>query len=588
VVFIGPPKKALVALGDKLSSKHLARQAKVNTVPGGDGPIPNAEEAVRVANKIGYPVMVKASAGGGGKGMRIAWNDKQVLEAFRLCKQEAKSSFADDTMLVEKFIDTPRHIEIQILADKHGNVLYINERECSIQRRNQKVLEEAPSVFLDPKTRKAMGEQAASLARLVGYETAGTCEFLVDPQRNFYFLEMNTRLQVEHPVTEEITGLDLVGEMIKVAAGYPLSFKQADVPIRGWSLEARVYAEDPLNNFMPSIGKLARYVEPKNRGVRVDSGIAQGDEISIHYDPMISKLITTGKDRKEALEMMREALDRYVIHGVTHNIAFLREVMDNKRFIDGDLSTKFIPTEYPQGFKGTALTPFDKQVLINSAVHVYSQILANQVSLTGQVSSFNRQQFVQERISELFVTIKVRGEADNHLFNFKLNNFSSKDGKHHVEGVVSGSQIPIQNVVVDSEFKRGDDVFTARARSEGHADDMVVQVAGIGESGKFQLQLRGTSIEVVVMTPREFELQLHMPVAQEIDLSKMVVSPMPGAVVSVSVKPGDQVVPGQEVCVVEAMKMQNALYVQTAGKVKAVFAKPGATVSGGDPLVELE
>jgi propionyl-CoA carboxylase alpha chain len=307
---------------------------------------------------------------------------------------------------------------------------------------------------------------------------------------------------------------------------------------------------------------------------------------------MIAKLITHGKDRAEALEMMRRALDQYVIHGVTHNIAFLREVMDNKRFIDGDISTKFIPNEYPQGFKGTVLTNFDKQVLINSAVHVYSQILHNRVNLTGQVPSFDREKYVQTKVQELFITTKVRGEEDNHLFNFKLAKITSKNGRHRVEGVITGSHLPSQLVKVESEYKRGDDFFTAHVESGGkdgnEKGDFVVQVAGASGDGKFSLQLRGTPIEVNVYTPREYELLLHMPVAQEIDFSKMVISPMPGAVVSVSVKVGDQVVPGQEVCVIEAMKMQNALYIQAAGKVKAVYAKPGATVSAGDPLVEIE
>uniref|UniRef100_A0A8B9ZZ24 Propionyl-CoA carboxylase subunit alpha n=1 Tax=Anas zonorhyncha TaxID=75864 RepID=A0A8B9ZZ24_9AVES len=357
VTFIGPDTHAIQAMGDKIESKLLAKNAKVNTIPGFDGVVKDADEAVRIAREIGYPVMIKASAGGGGKGMRIAWDDEETREGFRFSSQEAASSFGDDRLLIEKFIDNPRHIEIQVLADKHGNALWLNERECSIQRRNQKVVEEAPSTFLDPETRRAMGEQAVALAKAVKYSSAGTVEFLVDSSKNFYFLEMNTRLQVEHPVTECITGLDLVQEMIRVAKGYPLRHKQADIPINGWAVECRVYAEDPYKSFgLPSIGKLSQYQEPLHvPSVRVDSGIQQGSDISIYYDPMISKLITYGSNRAEALKRMEEALDNYVIRGVTHNISLLREVIIHPRFVRGDISTKFLPEVYPDGFKGLFL-----------------------------------------------------------------------------------------------------------------------------------------------------------------------------------------------------------------------------------------
>ncbi|KAJ7425153.1 Pyruvate carboxylase subunit A [Pitangus sulphuratus] len=385
VTFIGPDTHAIQAMGDKIESKLLAKNAKVNTIPGFDGVVKDADEAVRIAREIGYPVMIKASAGGGGKGMRIAWDDEETREGFRFSSQEAASSFGDDRLLIEKFIDNPRHIEIQILADKHGNALWLNERECSIQRRNQKVVEEAPSTFLDPETRRAMGEQAVALAKAVKYSSAGTVEFLVDSSKNFYFLEMNTRLQVEHPVTECITGLDLVQEMIRVAKGYPLRHKQADIPINGWAVECRVYAEDPYKSFgLPSVGKLSQYQEPLHvPSVRVDSGIQQGSDISIYYDPMISKLITYGSNRAEALKRMEEALDNYVIRVVTgefvntqkfempvkhrgtaayqdearivscvaHNISLLREVIIHPRFVQGDISTKFLPEVYPDGFK---------------------------------------------------------------------------------------------------------------------------------------------------------------------------------------------------------------------------------------------
>ncbi|XP_074985730.1 propionyl-CoA carboxylase alpha chain, mitochondrial isoform X6 [Caretta caretta] len=373
VTFIGPDTHAIQAMGDKIESKLLAKNAKVNTIPGFDGVVKDADEAVRIAREIGYPVMIKASAGGGGKGMRIAWSDEQTREGFRFSSQEAASSFGDDRLLIEKFIDNPRHIEIQVLADKHDNALWLNERECSIQRRNQKVVEEAPSTFLDPETRRAMGEQAVALAKAVKYSSAGTVEFLVDTRKNFYFLEMNTRLQVEHPITECITGLDLVQEMIRVAKGYPLRHKQADIPINGWAVECRVYAEDPYKSFgLPSIGRLSQYQEPLHvSNVRVDSGIQEGSDINIYYDPMISKLITYGSDRAEALQRMEEALDNYVIRGVTHNIALLREVITHPRFVQGDVSTKFLPDVYPDGFKGHKLTDLEKRELLAIATSLY-------------------------------------------------------------------------------------------------------------------------------------------------------------------------------------------------------------------------
>ena len=370
VKFIGPGTEAIQAMGDKISSKKIAKEANVSIIPGYLGAINGDDELLRIANEIGYPVMIKASAGGGGKGMRIAYDDAEAVDGYRLSKAEAMSSFGDDTMFVEKYIEEPRHIEIQLLADAHGNAVYLNERECSVQRRNQKVIEEAPSTFLTPDTRRAMGEQAVALAKAVGYESAGTCEFLVDKHRNFYFLEMNTRLQVEHPVTEAITGLDLVEHMIRVAAGQPLSFAQKDVRLEGWALESRVYAEDPLRGFLPSIGKLVRYVEPRGEGVRVDSGVREGSDISVYYDPMISKLITYAPTRNEALARMRAALDQYVIRGVTHNINFLRSLCDHPRFIRGDLSTAFIPEEYPDGYKGAEMSDEDVVVLLGTAVAV--------------------------------------------------------------------------------------------------------------------------------------------------------------------------------------------------------------------------
>ncbi|XP_078402183.1 propionyl-CoA carboxylase alpha chain, mitochondrial isoform X2 [Cetorhinus maximus] len=373
ITFIGPDTHAIQAMGDKIESKLIAKKAKVNTIPGYDGVVKDADEAVRIAKEIGYPVMIKASAGGGGKGMRIAWDDGETREGFRFSSQEAASSFGDDRLLIEKFIDNPRHIEIQVLGDKHGNALWLNERECSIQRRNQKVVEEAPSTFLDPETRRAMGEQAVALANAVSYSSAGTVEFLVDSKKNFYFLEMNTRLQVEHPVTECITGLDLVQEMIRVAKGYPLCHKQADIPINGWAIECRVYAEDPYKSFgLPSVGRLSQYKEPLHvSNVRIDSGIQEGSDISIYYDPMISKLVTFGATRAEALQRMQEALDNYVIRGVTHNIPLLREVIIHPRFVKGDITTNFLPEVYPDGFKGRTLSDSEHKELLATAGSIY-------------------------------------------------------------------------------------------------------------------------------------------------------------------------------------------------------------------------
>ncbi|KAG5872425.1 hypothetical protein JTB14_008891 [Gonioctena quinquepunctata] len=374
VTFIGPSARAITGMGDKLESKRLAMAAGVNTIPGFDGIVENADHCVEIAKNIGYPVMIKASAGGGGKGMRIARNDEDAREGFKLSTQEAQSSFGDSRMLVEKFIDKPRHIEIQVLGDKHGNVIYLNERECSIQRRNQKVIEEAPSMFLTKETRKAMGEQAVSLCKKLGYSSAGTVEFLVDQYQNFYFLEMNTRLQVEHPITECITGVDLVQQMIRVAKGHELKIRQEDIGINGWAIESRVYAEDPYKHFgLPSIGRLYKYIEPTHiEGVRCDSGIEEGSEISVYYDPMICKLVCHGKDRKEAIERSIKALDSYVIRGVTHNIPLLRDILTEKRFNEGDISTNYLPEVYPEGFKGIQLKVHEKHKLLSIASALFA------------------------------------------------------------------------------------------------------------------------------------------------------------------------------------------------------------------------
>ncbi|XP_065448397.1 propionyl-CoA carboxylase alpha chain, mitochondrial isoform X2 [Chrysemys picta bellii] len=452
VTFIGPDTHAIQAMGDKIESKLLAKNAKVNTIPGFDGVVKDADEAVRIAREIGYPVMIKASAGGGGKGMRIAWDDEETREGFRFSSQEAASSFGDDRLLIEKFIDNPRHIEIQVLADKHDNALWLNERECSIQRRNQKVVEEAPSTFLDAETRRAMGEQAVALAKAVKYSSAGTVEFLVDTKKNFYFLEMNTRLQVEHPITECITGLDLVQEMIRVAKGYPLRHKQADIPINGWAVECRVYAEDPYKSFgLPSIGRLSQYQEPLHvSNVRVDSGIQEGSDISIYYDPMISKLITYGSDRAEALQRMEEALDNYVIRGVTHNIALLREVIIHPRFVRGDVSTKFLPDVYPDGFQGHKLTDLEKRELLAIAASLYmaeqlrsQQFLGSPRISLAKLDLNNRELSVQLGDGTYSVTVSNNGSTFSCLSRDAAGNISIQFLGTVPLSIVSSTCVPL-------------------------------------------------------------------------------------------------------------------------------------------------
>ncbi|XP_069323708.1 propionyl-CoA carboxylase alpha chain, mitochondrial isoform X3 [Eulemur rufifrons] len=568
VIFIGPDRHAIQAMGDKIESKLLAKKAKVNTIPGFDGVVKDADEAVRIAREIGYPVMIKASAGGGGKGMRIAWDDEETRDGFRFSSQEAASSFGDDRLLIEKFIDNPRHIEIQVLGDKHGNALWINERECSIQRRNQKVVEEAPSIFLDAETRRAMGEQAVALAKAVNYSSAGTVEFLVDSKKNFYFLEMNTRLQVEHPVTECITGLDLVQEMIRVAKGYPLRHKQADIPINGWAVECRVYAEDPYKSFgLPSIGRLSQYQEPLHLpGVRVDSGIQPGSDISIYYDPMISKLITYGSDRTEALKRMEDALDNYVIRGVTHNIALLREVIINSRFVKGDISTKFLSDEYPDGFKGHTLTKSERNELlaIASSLFVASQLRAQRFQEQSRVP------IIKPDMANWELSIKLHDEVHTAVASNSGSTFSVEvDGSKLDVTSTWNLALPLLSVNVDGTQR-------------------TVQCLSRDAGGNMSIQFLGTVYNVRVLTKLAAELNEFMLEKVAEDTSSILRSPMPGVVVAVSVKPGDVVAEGQEICVIEAMKMQNSMTAGKTGKVKSVHCKAGDTVGEGDLLVELE
>ena len=511
--------------------------------------------------------------------MRIAWNDTEAVEGFGLSKAEAASSFGDDTMFVEKFIEEPRHIEIQLLADSHGNAVWLNERECSVQRRNQKVIEEAPSTFLTPDTRKAMGTQAVALAKAVGYENAGTCEFLVDRHRRFYFLEMNTRLQVEHPVTEAITGLDLVEHMIRVAAGEPLSFTQADVQLKGWALESRVYAEDPLRGFLPSIGKLVRYQEPTGPGVRVDSGVREGSEISVYYDPMISKLVTYGKDRTEALALMRGALDRYVIRGVTHNVNFLRSLCDHPRFIRGDLTTKFIQDEYPEGYKGAMMVDEDLRILVGSAVLVKGRMMRDTLTVGEGRKGWDPDEEWTQLMKEWVVTL----HEQRYLVQVLQSSIS--DEKQQLTLAITAPEGEPHEVMLTSSYEVGDTVLITEANGRPHT----LQVASLSAaSSHVSLITRGTSFPLLIHSPAQDALQVHMPVHVAPDTSKMVLSPMPGVVFSMKVNEGDEVVAGQEACVVEAMKMQNSLRFSGNGKVKKVLVKQGQTVSADQVLIELE
>jgi len=561
IVFIGPPNEAIISMGDKIESKVVAEKAGVNIIPGFNGVVRDLDHALEISNDIGYPVMIKASAGGGGKGMRVAWNDAEAVEGYHLSKQEAASSFGDDRLLIEKFIDRPRHIEIQILADKHGNAVYLNERECSVQRRNQKVIEEAPSVFIDPATRKAMGEQACMLAKAVNYHSAGTVEFLIDSNKNFFFLEMNTRLQVEHPITECITGVDLVREMLRVAYGHKLSVTQDMIGINGWSVESRVYAEDPANKQfgLPSVGRLHRYVEPTHLpGTRCDSGIKEGSEISIYYDPMISKLVTYGKDREEAMKRMEEALDSYVIRGVTHNASLLQEILKHPKFIEGDITTNFLYEHYPEGFMGKQLTGEEQRSVVAVAAAIYYERLA---AKSRYVSNERHSRVTQPESS----------------FVAEFNG-----AQHSIDIALTATGYDI-NV---------DGVTTSHAKIDPNAalvsfGDDIVQPISIASNG-VKLQFQGTVFDVSIMDSKSASYQSLMPEKPKEDMSSMLISPMPGTVVSISVEVGDAVTAGQSVAVVEAMKMQNGLAISRDGIVKAIHVGAGDKVADEDVILELE
>jgi propionyl-CoA carboxylase alpha chain len=556
IVFIGPNPKAIEAMGDKIESKKFAAKANVSVVPGHVGEIDDTAHAVKISEEIGYPVMIKASAGGGGKGIRVAWNRKDVEEGFPAVRAEAKASFGDDRIFIEKFIESPRHVEIQVLGDKHGNVVHLFERECSIQRRNQKVIEEAPSPLLDEKTRKAMGDQAVALAKAVNYDSAGTVEFVAGQDRSFFFLEMNTRLQVEHPVTELITGLDLVEQMIRSAYGEKLAFAQKDLKINGWAMESRIYAEDPYRGFLPSIGRLVRYSPPAEGQVgeavvRNDAGVREGDEISMFYDPMISKLSTWGKTRAAAIDAMGRALEDFHIEGLGQNIPFLAAVMDQPRFRSGKLSTNYIKDEFPEGFHGLPATDAQRSLMAAVGLAMHRILLARthpaQLRTDWVVATGHKK-----------LSAKVEAAGAGLIVNL--------DGKAHR--------------LEDIDWRPGRPVF--RGRLDGQAFTVAVKPAAEG----FVIRHRAATLHVLVLSPRSAELHEKLPPKKAADTSKMVLSPMPGLVVSIDVAQGQEVKTGEVVAVLEAMKMQNIIRAERDGVVKAVGVKSGDSVAADEVLVE--
>jgi propionyl-CoA carboxylase alpha chain len=571
IVFIGPNPHAIAAMGDKIESKKAAAKAKVSTVPGHLGEIADAKQAAKIAAEVGYPVMIKASAGGGGKGMRVAYSAKEAEEGFALARSEAKSSFGDDRVFVEKFIENPRHIEIQVLGDKHGQVIYLGERECSIQRRNQKVVEEAPSPLLDAKTRKAMGEQAVALAKAVGYDSAGTVEFVAGQDRSFYFLEMNTRLQVEHPVTELVTGIDLVEQMIRVAAGEKLKLKQADVKLDGWAVESRVYAEDPFRNFLPSIGRLTRYRPPQEGSahggtVRNDTGVFEGAEISMYYDPMIAKLVTHAATREAAIDLQADALDGFVIDGVEHNIPFLAALMQHPRWREGRLSTGFIAEEFKGGFKPRTAAGEELDMLAAVAIAIDHLANARRREITQQMGG--------------------------PLVRFAAKRFAQV-GAERVAAQVEGTLgAPVKVMLLDAKGKRRDtlelqsDWWPGMAVWTGMVHGRPVSVQVRPTLNGYDLAYRGIRANIHVYTEEEATLAALMPVKAPPDTSKLLLCPMPGQVKAIHVAVGQEVKAGEALCVVEAMKMENVLRAEREAVVKTVKAKPGDSLAVDAVIME--
>ena len=585
VVFIGPKHYSIAAMGDKIESKKLAGVAGVSCIPGVNDAIETPEKAVEIAQTIGYPVMIKASAGGGGKGLRVAFNDKEAFEGFTSCRNEAKNSFADDRVFIEKFIQEPRHIEIQLMGDSHGNVIFLNERECSIQRRHQKVIEEAPSPFITDATRKAMGEQAVQLAKAVNYQSAGTVEFVVGKDQSFYFLEMNTRLQVEHPVTECITGLDLVELMIRVAAGEKLPLEQKDVQRSGWAMECRINAEDPFRSFLPSTGRLVRFQPPKETmfaadtthlmGVRVDTGVQDGGEIPMYYDSMIAKLIVHGKDRLDAIAKMREALNGFVIRGVSTNIPFQAALLAHPKFVAGDFNTGFIAENYANGFKAEDVPHDDPNFLVALAAYVNRRLLARASSISGQMPGHG------VTVGEAFVVVQLGLEGHNTPHNVMVSDFDAKSGSSRLDVYQSSYEIC-------SNWHLGG----LRMRGTVNGQPFTAQVErGVGIGSKvnplaIRIAHNGTRFDALVLSPRAAALHALMPFKAPPDMSRYMLSPMPGLLVDVAVQVGQKVQAGERVAVIEAMKMENVLFAVADGVVSKVLAAKGESLAVDQPIVE--
>jgi len=581
LVFIGPKHYSIAAMGDKIASKKLAGEAKVNCIPGWNEAIESAEKAVEIAKGIGYPVMIKASAGGGGKGLRMAYNDKEALEGFTSCRNEARNSFGDDRIFIEKFVQEPRHIEIQVLGDAHGNVIYLNERECSIQRRHQKVIEEAPSPFISDATRKAMGEQAVALAKAVKYQSAGTVEFVVGKNQDFYFLEMNTRLQVEHPVTECITGLDLVELMIRVAAGEKLPLTQAEVQRKGWAIECRINAEDPFRNFLPSTGRLVRFIPPAQTmwqgntqellGVRVDTGVQEGGEIPMYYDSMIAKLIVHGKDRNDAIAKMREALNGFAIRGISSNIPFQAALLAHPKFVKGDFNTGFIAEHYGKGFFSEDVPHEDPSFLIALAAFVRRKSRERATTISGQLPGY------AVEAGKDYVVITLAGDGQHVHTPVHVDEYVGETGKARV-------RVGSKAYEICSASRLNDIIITGTV--DGQSFTTQVERGTVKNALALRLQHNGTLLEALVISPRMAELHQLMPYKAPPDMSRYVLSPMPGLLVDVAVQVGQKVQAGERVAVIEAMKMENVLFAAADGVVSKVLASKGESLSVDQPIVE--
>ena len=577
ITFIGPKHASIAAMGDKIASKKLAMAAKVNTIPGYNDVIESPESAVKIAKDIGYPVMIKASAGGGGKGLRVAFNDKEAFEGFSSCRNEAKNSFGDDRVFIEKFVEEPRHIEIQVLGDAHGNCVYLHERECSIQRRHQKVIEEAPSPFISDETRKAMGEQAVALAKAVNYQSAGTVEFVVGKDQSFYFLEMNTRLQVEHPVTESITGLDLVEQMIRVAAGEKLHFTQSQIPRRGWAMECRINAEDPFRNFLPSTGRLVKYQPPvqtmeaahpvpEGGGVRVDTGVYEGGEIPMYYDSMIAKLIVHGLDRDDAIRKMREALNAFVIRGVSSNIPFQSALLAHPKFVAGDFNTGFIAENYPKGFSAALVPHDDPDFLLLLAAAAHRRMRERASRITGQLPGH------ELKVGEDFAVVLTDEQGQRRQTLVRVTN---GDGSYRITLGGKTSKLrfagPLRDIAVSGEID-GRPFFA--------------QIERIGLH--YRIVHNGLQVNARVLSARAAELEALMPFKAPPDLSRFLLSPMPGLLVDVAVQPGQAVRAGEKLAVIEAMKMENILVAQQDGVVAKVSASKGESLAVDQIILEFQ